>query len=210
MFWQSVVSASWSFAGYVVLSLPSPRRLSHASQRCDRLVIGSPVSEYYEAIRPPCRLQVASIFVGFPFLSSQERYGSPKFLIPLSVRATPLDPGSVSKPSPFRALLVGFRHDYTVAHCSIPVSRLNSFTRGASLITAHTVPCVRLHRIVRLSPPLRCQHSVRVVGYSLPDRDFGVSSPSPCKRHQASLGTQSRRLMFAGRINPPHTPYRSP
>ena len=78
----------------------------------------------------------------------------------------------------YRCSLIGFQSIYTVALRFDNVTRLYSFRDGATPLTACMIPCVRLHCVVRfffprlLSAPPQCQHSVRVVGYSLPGRDF--------------------------------------
>ena len=114
------------------------------------------VSEYYEVIWLPARHRNA--FFCVLILStppSEEQDGSPKFLSASLRTCHALRPRqSLSKTKSIAASSVGFRLLDTVTRCIYAVTRLNSFTDGATSTTAYALPGVRLDYFIRHFFPL--------------------------------------------------------
>ncbi len=117
--------------------------------------------------------------------------------MPLFTYAMLSDPDRVSSCKPLSNLYVGFHSSYGVALCFIGLTRLNSFSGGASPLTACVIPCVRLHHFVRtlvLLNNANTRYEWMANPYSTETLEFATLSPSLRKRHRASLGAQDATL----------------
>ena len=134
-----------------------------------------------------------------PSYPSGSNMGLPSSQASLSVRATLSDPDRSSGVSPFTTPLYWLPFIIQCRHLLNNVTRLNRFRDGATSLTAHTVPCVRLRRVVRHSHLLHnanTRYGWLAIPY--PTRTSLALSwveGAPCKRRQDFLGAHDRILV---------------
>jgi len=154
-------------------------------------VVGPTASEYYEVIWLPFRPSNRLLAVGrlYP-VATGSRTGLPSSWCISLYMPRPQTPAESPVPSHVPGPSSRLPHTVSRRLLLSIVTKLNSFARGASRITACTVPCVRLHYFIRsfsssIVPTLGMSGWLVLAQRRLPLR----------KMHQASLGAHGVNLV---------------